>query len=182
MCMHSFFAAEQYWHTVLIHIIKFALHLRLLYLFKVLQLCKLTLAVSLKPGAIEARLTGAEVVPSVSAACASGKGITTRVVSCLTKRRARLRVLIHQHTHLQIWGIVNTKGNRHMKCRTKLLEYFSNLYKWPNYFISQENRSKIDTLVQMNLFKIKVKSSMARSLPVENLLPQNVGSIINYLQ
>ena len=27
-----------------------------------------------------------------------------------------------------------------------------------------------------------VKSSMAKSLPVENLLPQNVGSIINYLQ
>ena len=30
--------------------------------------------------------------------------------------------------------------------------------------------------------KVKVKSSMAESLPVENLLPQNVGSIINYLQ
>ena len=30
--------------------------------------------------------------------------------------------------------------------------------------------------------KGKVKSSMARSLPVENQLPQNVGSIINYLQ
>ena len=29
---------------------------------------------------------------------------------------------------------------------------------------------------------IKVKSSMCRSLPVENLLKQNVGSIINYLQ
>ena len=28
----------------------------------------------------------------------------------------------------------------------------------------------------------KLKSPMARSLPVENLLPQNVGSIINYLQ
>ena len=28
----------------------------------------------------------------------------------------------------------------------------------------------------------KVKSSMARSLPVENLLPHYVGSIINYLQ
>ena len=28
----------------------------------------------------------------------------------------------------------------------------------------------------------RVKSTMARSLPVENLLPQNVGSIINYLQ
>ena len=30
--------------------------------------------------------------------------------------------------------------------------------------------------------KKKVKPSMARSLPVENLLPQNVVSIINYLQ
>ena len=30
--------------------------------------------------------------------------------------------------------------------------------------------------------KKKVKSSMVKSLPVENLLPQNVGSIINYLQ
>ena len=30
--------------------------------------------------------------------------------------------------------------------------------------------------------KVKVKSSMAKSLPVENLLPQNVGSIINYVQ
>ena len=28
----------------------------------------------------------------------------------------------------------------------------------------------------------KVKSSMARSLPLENLLPQNIESIINYLQ
>ena len=32
------------------------------------------------------------------------------------------------------------------------------------------------------ILTVKVKSSMARSLPVENLLPQNVGSIINYLQ
>ena len=35
---------------------------------------------------------------------------------------------------------------------------------------------------QLKLLKEKVKSSMARSLPVENLLPQNVGSIINHLQ
>ena len=28
----------------------------------------------------------------------------------------------------------------------------------------------------------KVKSSMARSLPMENLLPQNVGSFINNVQ
>ena len=34
----------------------------------------------------------------------------------------------------------------------------------------------------INHREVKVKSSMARSLPVENLLPQNVGSIINYLQ
>ena len=32
------------------------------------------------------------------------------------------------------------------------------------------------------LVKVKVRSSMARSLPVENLLSQNVGSISNYLQ
>ena len=31
-------------------------------------------------------------------------------------------------------------------------------------------------------YTLNVKSSMANSLPVENLLPQNVGSIINYLQ
>ena len=30
--------------------------------------------------------------------------------------------------------------------------------------------------------EVKVKSSVARSLTAENLLPQNVGSIINYLQ
>ena len=30
--------------------------------------------------------------------------------------------------------------------------------------------------------RLKIKSSMARSLPVENLLPQYVRSIINYLQ
>ena len=34
----------------------------------------------------------------------------------------------------------------------------------------------------ISIKKVKVKSSMAKSLPVENLLPQNVGSIINYLQ
>ena len=30
--------------------------------------------------------------------------------------------------------------------------------------------------------KVKVQSPMAKSLPVENLLPPIVGSIINYLQ
>ena len=36
--------------------------------------------------------------------------------------------------------------------------------------------------VRYNNKKIMVKSFVVRSLPVENLLPQNVGSIINYLQ
>ena len=40
-------------------------------------------------------------------------------------------------------------------------------------------RSCLTTLLD---FYAQVKSSMAKSLPVENLLPQNVGSIINYLQ
>ena len=33
-----------------------------------------------------------------------------------------------------------------------------------------------------NMYLKKEKSSMTRSLPVENLLPQNVESIINYFQ
>ena len=37
-------------------------------------------------------------------------------------------------------------------------------------------------VVNIRPIKVKVKSSMARSLPVENLLPQKVGSIINYFQ
>ena len=37
-------------------------------------------------------------------------------------------------------------------------------------------------MFEPQLLKVKVKSSMARSLPVENLLPQKLGSIINYLQ
>ena len=45
--------------------------------------------------------------------------------------------------------------------------------RWAEYF---------EQVVNVPDVKKKVKSSMARSLPVENLLPQNVGSIINYLQ
>ena len=45
-------------------------------------------------------------------------------------------------------------------------------------FIETKLPSQIGRIIK----KIKVKSSMARSLPVENLVPQNVGSIINYLQ
>ena len=38
-------------------------------------------------------------------------------------------------------------------------------------------------IYELEMYHMKnVKSSMARSPPVEYLLPQNVGSIINYLQ
>ena len=37
----------------------------------------------------------------------------------------------------------------------------------------------MDGVVQEVNARVKVKSSMVRSFPVENLLPQNVGSIIN---
>ena len=46
------------------------------------------------------------------------------------------------------------------------------------YLKDNERLKSIETIVDIK----KVKSSMAKSLPVENLLPQNVGSIINYLQ
>ena len=57
--------------------------------------------------------------------------------------------------------------------------------------IMEDNTAKQVELVKIHIDtpylcgrskKVKVKSSMARSLPVWNLLPQNVGSIINYLQ
>ena len=64
---------------------------------------------------------------------------------------------------------------------------------WPGLFIQKSSRTICQVLmchlafvifIMKNNWEIsrKVKSSMARSLPVENLLPQNVGSIINYLQ
>ena len=53
-------------------------------------------------------------------------------------------------------------------------------------FLTKSSMS--DTLQKFNVkfclssFDIKVKYFMTRSLPVENLLPQNVGLIINYLR
>ena len=61
---------------------------------------------------------------------------------------------------------------------------------WKNHFSeisksvgSTDNRDQvINALGTVPAHKRKVKSAMATSLPVENLLLQNVGSIINYLQ
>ena len=41
---------------------------------------------------------------------------------------------------------------------------------------------QLPTWDYLHAIKVMVKSSMAKSLPVENLLPQNAGSIINYLR
>ena len=70
-----------------------------------------------------------------------------------------------------------------MKIETEILIHFENNI----YFILLESSvTRILHLVYLIRKKrtllLKVKSSMARSLPVENLLPQNAGSIINYLQ
>ena len=56
-------------------------------------------------------------------------------------------------------------------------EYFKTERK--TEYSKQQNSSAV---LQQNSLKVKVKSSMPRSLQVENLLPQNVGSIINYFQ
>ena len=46
-----------------------------------------------------------------------------------------------------------------------------------------DNRIYECLLTSMTAMQLEdVNSSMARSFPLENLLPQNVGSIINYLQ
>ena len=47
------------------------------------------------------------------------------------------------------------------------------------YRYSNKQDSSVNFL-PCRTFKKKAESSTARSLPVENLLPQNVGSIINY--
>ena len=46
--------------------------------------------------------------------------------------------------------------------------------------IGNSDHSSLSAVISMA--QVKVKSSIAKSLPVDNLLPQNVGSIINYLQ
>ena len=54
---------------------------------------------------------------------------------------------------------------------------------YTSYYYSESVLYNVKTLlIYPTIKKVKVKSSMARSLPVENLLPQNVGSIMNYLQ
>ena len=52
-----------------------------------------------------------------------------------------------------------------------------------NYNLLNQQSNTVD-ISRGNFYHttVKVKSSMARSLPVEDLLPQKVGSIINYFQ
>ena len=64
-------------------------------------------------------------------------------------------------------------------------------YKWKKYNEIPLTKNKMDLNIRKMTNhppsprykrKSKVKSSIAKSPPVENLLPQNQGSIINYLQ
>ena len=69
--------------------------------------------------------------------------------------------------------------------RLLLLRYFRGFVLFVLEYCSAVRYLAVDThlkLLDRTVSGKKVKSSMARSLPVENLLPQNVGSIINYLQ
>ena len=56
------------------------------------------------------------------------------------------------------------------RANQRVLRWFGHVERMDEYRISRPQGA------------VKVKSSMAKSLPVENLLPQKVGSIINYLQ
>ena len=53
---------------------------------------------------------------------------------------------------------------------------------WLTYVTSVDQDTWPPCAIIRNIHKEKVNSSIAKILPVENLLPQNVGSIINYLQ
>ena len=79
----------------------------------------------------------------------------------------------HSHSCSFTSRLVILGGRQVIECRLALLptrlEQAQLISVWKNTS-SPENS------------KVKVKSSMARSLPVENQLPQNVSSIINYLQ
>ena len=77
------------------------------------------------------------------------------------------------------------------------VEYEINGYKSNAKITYLNNNNNNNNFIELDIFKesiklcihrfqlvkkVKVKYSMARSLPVENLLAQNVESIINYLQ
>ena len=65
------------------------------------------------------------------------------------------------------------------------VNYFFKITNWLTASFNFKFELNCDTVYEhlcVCQYKSKKKSSMARSLPVENLLPQNKGSIINYLQ
>ena len=61
----------------------------------------------------------------------------------------------------------------------RVLRWFGDVKRMDAYRIA---RMALMAEVGGGWIKVKVQSSFARSLPVENLLPQKVGSIINYFQ
>ena len=74
---------------------------------------------------------------------------------------------------LKVAGSIPGKGCTDLYCARGAQDVL------PVRVVGAVSQLDIRTLTPLNL---KVKFSMARSFPVENLLPQNVASIINNLQ
>ena len=74
----------------------------------------------------------------------------------------------------------------HLNLGVKFIKWCSNVRRGSREGLIKRGigQERVNRVIGQEKVKrgIKVKSSMARSHPVKNLLPQNVGSIINYLQ
>ena len=96
------------------------------------------------------------------------------VTSCLKDTCSNLSLYISDYSEGD--EIVRSCDQHSIKTATlkKHVTKYKNMRKWMVEFLRKfENRG-----IKIARVK-KVKSSIARSLPVENLQPQNVGSIIN---
>ena len=85
-----------------------------------------------------------------------------------------------QFQQYEIRNIVHI-SNAYVTSILKGIQILNNFHAVYNIIKRELYKNLISKIVN-NIDVKKVKSSMAKSLPGENLLPQNVGSIINYLQ
>ena len=81
------------------------------------------------------------------------------------------RIILVAHKDDHDWYITSNQQ------RQMFIQNLNRIVSKPNVMPEQIAYCTTDSIK-----KVKVKSSMARSLSVENLLPQNVGLIINYLR
>ena len=88
--------------------------------------------------------------------------------------RRKLRVNVGKSKFMR-WSRCGDGGRMHVILSGEPLDE-EECFKYLGSQVSADGGCEIDVVHRMK------KSSMARSLPVENLLPQKLGSIINYLQ